>query len=114
MPTFDEMCAIAMAELPDDNVNRYSRRVNAPEPAVAPKSAHGSARIYLSSPDVGAVEREALLWVFDSGWVAPVGPEPERCPRPTSPPCRDGTAGSAVERDRSVASRTLGPWRRTG
>ena len=32
-------------------------------------------RIYLSSPDVGPLEREALLRAFDSGWVAPVGPE---------------------------------------
>ncbi len=32
-------------------------------------------RIYLSPPDVGADEREALLRAFDSGWVAPAGPE---------------------------------------
>jgi dTDP-4-amino-4,6-dideoxygalactose transaminase len=32
-------------------------------------------RILLSSPDVGHLEREALLRAFDSGWVAPVGPE---------------------------------------
>ena len=32
-------------------------------------------RILLSSPDVGPLEREALLRAFDSGWVAPVGPE---------------------------------------
>ena len=31
--------------------------------------------ILLSSPDVGPLEREALLRAFDSGWVAPVGPE---------------------------------------
>jgi dTDP-4-amino-4,6-dideoxygalactose transaminase len=33
------------------------------------------ARVYLSPPDVGEVEREALLRAFDSGWIAPVGPE---------------------------------------
>ena len=33
------------------------------------------ARIHLSPPDVGDLEREALLRAFDSGWVAPVGPE---------------------------------------
>ena len=33
------------------------------------------ARVYLSSPDVGELEREALLRAFDSGWIAPVGPE---------------------------------------
>ncbi len=33
------------------------------------------ARIHLSSPDVGDAERAALLRAFDSGWVAPVGPE---------------------------------------
>ena len=32
-------------------------------------------RIYLSPPDVGATEREALLRAIDSGWVAPLGPE---------------------------------------
>jgi dTDP-4-amino-4,6-dideoxygalactose transaminase len=34
-----------------------------------------SDRIFLSSPDVGPAEREALLRAFDSGWVAPAGPE---------------------------------------
>lgn len=34
-------------------------------------------RIYLSPPDVGIEEREALLAAFDSGWIAPVGPELE-------------------------------------
>ena len=33
------------------------------------------ARVYLSSTDVGEHEREALLRAFDSGWIAPVGPE---------------------------------------
>lgn len=32
-------------------------------------------RIYLSPPDVGSAERNALLRAFDSGWVAPAGPE---------------------------------------
>jgi dTDP-4-amino-4,6-dideoxygalactose transaminase len=32
-------------------------------------------RIYLSPPDVGPEERDALLRAFDSGWVAPAGPE---------------------------------------
>ena len=32
-------------------------------------------RIFLSSPDVGAAERQALLAAFDSGWIAPVGPD---------------------------------------
>jgi len=31
--------------------------------------------IYLSPPDVGAVEREALLRAFDSNWITPLGPE---------------------------------------
>ncbi|RMH80152.1 MAG: aminotransferase class I/II-fold pyridoxal phosphate-dependent enzyme [Actinomyces sp.] len=34
-------------------------------------------RIHLSPPDVTAAEREALLAAFDSGWIAPVGPEIE-------------------------------------
>lgn len=32
-------------------------------------------RIHLSPPDVGEHERQALLRAFDSGWVAPAGPE---------------------------------------
>ena len=33
------------------------------------------ARIYLSPPDVGELERKLLLEAFDSNWVAPVGPD---------------------------------------
>jgi dTDP-4-amino-4,6-dideoxygalactose transaminase len=32
-------------------------------------------RVYLSPPDVGAAERAALLAAFDSGWIAPIGPD---------------------------------------
>ena len=32
-------------------------------------------RIWLSPPDVGDTDRKALLRAFDSGWVAPAGPE---------------------------------------
>jgi len=32
-------------------------------------------RIFLSSPDVGPLEREYLLRAFDEGWIAPVGPD---------------------------------------
>lgn len=32
-------------------------------------------RVYLSPPDVGTRERELLLAAFDSGWIAPVGPD---------------------------------------
>ena len=32
-------------------------------------------RIFLSSPDVGEAERQALLAAFDGGWIAPVGPD---------------------------------------
>jgi hypothetical protein len=32
-----------------------------------------SFRILLSPPDVGEIERDALLAAFDSGWIAPVG-----------------------------------------
>lgn len=34
-------------------------------------------RIYLSPPDVGPTERDAVLRAFDSGWIAPVGPDLE-------------------------------------
>ena len=33
------------------------------------------ARIHLSPPDVGAAERDALMAAFDSGWIAPLGPQ---------------------------------------
>ncbi len=32
-------------------------------------------RIHLSPPDVGPAERAALLEAFDSGWIAPLGPQ---------------------------------------
>ena len=32
------------------------------------------ARIWLSPPDVGELERKLLLDAFDSNWVAPLGP----------------------------------------
>ena len=32
-------------------------------------------RIYLSPPDMSGLEREALIAAFDSGWIAPVGPD---------------------------------------
>ncbi len=32
-------------------------------------------RVYLSPPDVGPEERAALVDAFDSGWIAPVGPD---------------------------------------
>lgn len=32
-------------------------------------------RIWLSQPDVGPLEREALVAAFDSGWIAPNGPD---------------------------------------
>jgi dTDP-4-amino-4,6-dideoxygalactose transaminase len=31
--------------------------------------------VYLSSPDVGEAERQALMAAFDSNWVAPAGPD---------------------------------------
>lgn len=36
---------------------------------------NGMSRILLSPPDVGEDEREALIDAFDSGWIAPAGPE---------------------------------------
>jgi dTDP-4-amino-4,6-dideoxygalactose transaminase len=37
-----------------------------------------SERIYLSPPDVGTLERQMLLDAFDSGWIAPAGPDLDR------------------------------------
>jgi dTDP-4-amino-4,6-dideoxygalactose transaminase len=36
-------------------------------------------RILLSGPDVGVAEREALVQAFDSGWIAPTGPDLDAC-----------------------------------
>jgi dTDP-4-amino-4,6-dideoxygalactose transaminase len=33
------------------------------------------ARVYLSPPDVGPADRQALLDAFDSNWIAPLGPD---------------------------------------
>ena len=41
----------------------------------ADDSPASESRVFLSPPDVGPAEREALLRAFDSGWVAPAGPE---------------------------------------
>jgi pyridoxal phosphate-dependent aminotransferase EpsN len=38
-------------------------------------------RIYLSPPDVGAVDRELLLDALDSGWAAPLGPHVDQFER---------------------------------
>ncbi len=42
------------------------------DPAPSPRN---RGRIHLSPPDVGPAERARLLAAFDSGWIAPVGPE---------------------------------------
>jgi pyridoxal phosphate-dependent aminotransferase EpsN len=59
-----------------------------------------SKRIHLSPPDVGPREREALLAAFDSGWIAPLGPQvdafervvAERCDRAGGAATSSGTA----------------------
>lgn len=56
--------------------------------------------IYLSPPDVGEAERAALLRAFDSGWIAPLGPEVDafekeiasRCSRARAVALSSGTA----------------------
>jgi dTDP-4-amino-4,6-dideoxygalactose transaminase len=51
---------------------------DAPSPGADPRAQASSpavSRIHLSPPDVGPIERAALLDAFDSGWIAPVGPE---------------------------------------
>ena len=41
----------------------------------APHGGRLTQRIFLSPPDVGPSERQALLEAFDSNWIAPLGPE---------------------------------------
>ncbi len=48
--------------------------------------------IYLSPPDVGDAEREALLSAFESGWIAPLGPSVDAFERSLS----ELTSGSHV------------------
>ena len=43
--------------------------------AVATTATAAVSRLYLSPPDVGPAERDALLAAFDGGWIAPVGPD---------------------------------------
>jgi hypothetical protein len=45
------------------------------QPPALQRTGAMSFRILLSPPDVGETEREALLAAFDSGWIAPVGPD---------------------------------------
>ena len=59
-----------------------------------------SDRIYLSAPDVTDAERTALLAAFDSGWIAPLGPQVDsfeakiaaRAGRPAAAGLSSGTA----------------------
>ncbi|MGH2394735.1 MAG: DegT/DnrJ/EryC1/StrS family aminotransferase, partial [Candidatus Limnocylindria bacterium] len=58
-------------------------------------------RIYLSPPEVGPVEREALLRAVNGGWIAPLGPEVDAleqeladvCGRSEAAALSSGTAG---------------------
>ncbi len=57
--------------------------------------------ILLSGPDVGPAERKALLAAFDSGWIAPVGPdlaafEEAVCDETGAPACVALSSGSAA------------------
>ncbi|WP_154795560.1 DegT/DnrJ/EryC1/StrS family aminotransferase [Occultella kanbiaonis] len=46
--------------------------------SLRPGSSDVSARIHLSSPDIGAEEEEAVLSALRSGWIAPVGPHVDK------------------------------------
>ncbi|MFV0258213.1 MAG: HAD-IA family hydrolase [Acidimicrobiales bacterium] len=57
--------------------------------------------ILLSPPDVGEAERAAVLRAFDSGWIAPLGPEvdafeAELAARVAAPACLAVVSGSAA------------------
>lgn len=52
------------------------------------------ARIYLSPPDVGPTERDALMAAFDSGWIAPLGPQVDAFERAVAD--RVGRKGAAA------------------
>lgn len=59
-----------------------------------------SERIYMSSPDIGDGERDAILRALDGGWIAPLGPEvdafeveiADRCGRKFAVALSSGTA----------------------
>jgi dTDP-4-amino-4,6-dideoxygalactose transaminase len=67
-------------------------------------------RIHLSPPDVGPAEREALLAAFDSGWIAPLGPQVEAFERvvATRTQRRAGAATSSGTAALHLALRLLG------
>lgn len=43
--------------------------------SITPAGGRLTQRIFLSPPDVGPLERQALLDAFDSNWIAPLGPD---------------------------------------
>ena len=51
-------------------------------------------RIYLSPPDMSAVEREYLIAAFDSNWIAPLGPEVDAFERELA--ARTGVSAAAA------------------
>jgi len=57
------------------------------------------ARVYLSPPDVGDEERQALLDAFDSNWIAPLGPDVDAFEREVA-------ARAGVEQGVALASGT--------
>ena len=59
-----------------ENVEEMARVAPVPEDHVG-ESHPDRSRILLSPPDMSQLERNALLRAFDSGWVAPAGPEIE-------------------------------------
>jgi dTDP-4-amino-4,6-dideoxygalactose transaminase len=67
-------------------------------------------RIHLSPPDVGPAEREALLAAFDSGWIAPLGPQVEAFERAVASRTerRAGAATSSGTAALHLALRLLG------
>jgi pyridoxal phosphate-dependent aminotransferase EpsN len=50
-------------------------RVATEDEANGAVAAPPATRVFMSPPDVGTAERDAILAAFDSGWIAPVGPE---------------------------------------
>src|SRR4029079_19764146 len=56
---------------------RHRRRGAGQGPEFRNARGHSLSRIFLSPPDVGALERRLLLEAFDSNWIAPVGPHLE-------------------------------------
>ena len=73
-----------------------------------------SERIYLSSPDVGQLEEDAVVAAMRSGWIAPLGPDVDAFERETRRARRRRARRRAEFRHGGAAPRAARAGRRAG